>query len=150
MIIINSNKESLQIVLLCCTSRLFAVCCRLWWFIFGQMFHSYFSSTLLRTLRYSFVKWPPIARSTLYPQCIQVDLRRQDACLDLKRRTNRVNMPNDPNKLQENLLLHFSVLIGTWKNILKVDWIRTTRKGSYNTWKETGFNCMYFSWFQLF
>ena len=27
-------------VLLCCTSRLFAVCCRLWWYIVGQMFPS--------------------------------------------------------------------------------------------------------------
>ena len=30
----------------------------------------------------------------------------------------RVNIPND---LQENLLLHVSALIGTWKNILKID-----------------------------
>ena len=78
------KQTSLEIVVLCCTSRLFEVCCRLWWFIFGRMFRSYFSSRLLRTLRYSFVKRPPIARCALYSQCIQVDLRLQLAYLDLK------------------------------------------------------------------
>ena len=55
-----------------------------------------------------------------------------------------------PDKLQENFLLHVSVLIDTWKNILKVDRIRTTRNGSYITLERkldltacisVGFNC---------
>ena len=33
---------------------------------------SYFSSRLLRTLRYSFVKWQPITRRALCLQCIQL------------------------------------------------------------------------------